>query len=69
MKLRYTVAYEVIFDVPADRADDSLVIDELGVVAESGVRTPKLPGFVVPAGTKILEFNKGGHEFWGEVEE
>lgn len=70
MKLRYTVSYEVIFDVPDHNENSySNLDDELGAIAESGISVPKLGGWVIPAGTKIIEFNKHGYEYWGEVEE
>ena len=68
MKLRYTVSYEVVFDVPDhNESSYSNLDDELGAIAESGISMPKLGGWVIPTGTKIIELNKHGHEFWGEV--
>lgn len=64
MKLRYTVSYEVIFDVPDG---EEYLGDELGAIAESFVRDSLPESWDL--GDIEFEINKFGHEDWGEVEE
>jgi hypothetical protein len=63
MRLKYTVSFEIIFDVPDDISDSEM--DELGQIAESFVNQPTDSWDL-----EDLEFSMTSpcYEFWGEVE-
>lgn len=64
MRLKYTVSFDVIFDVPDNISNSEM--DELGQIAESFVNPESIDGWDL----EDLEFwmSTPCYEFWGEVE-
>lgn len=70
-KLKFTVTYEVIYEVNDDYDEDDSLIEELGNLAESLINRNAVEDLEADAKRfdlySTIKFKDLGHEFWGEI--